>query len=244
MLSPFICGTFQHDEDRDELGAVTPTPKRSSAKKHGSCRTHNSHRNRNPYSTRGLDKFEALLADLEEKKKKIYTKNDPGNISLVRFSYTSSNNLVPIVVKLKGKDSRSGSPPGADETSKDKHVVRNTDAKRSGSELKAGSTEKKKAGDKNKRSSWKPWRPYYYVSAAVILILVLLLFFGRSVAILCTTVGWYAIPTLKGGSSGGKKAAGSEKKRELARRSSENKIVVTGQSPDRSPRQHGHRRSW
>ncbi|OWM70757.1 hypothetical protein CDL15_Pgr014430 [Punica granatum] len=262
MLSPFTCGTFHSEDDQDELGFVgagptspSSTPRRSFARRATICKTHNKH-NKNPYSTRGLDKFEALLADLEEKKKEIYTQNDRSDISFVRFAYTSSNDCVPIVVKLKDKDSQSRSPPRGDEATKDKHGTHHPENSHQSTAVKAVSSEpkapgtNKKAGDKMKGLSWRSlnldqWRrPSYYMPAAIILILVFLLFFGRSVAILCTSIGWYMVPTLRGGSSGSQKATKSGKKKELARRSSENRIVITQRSPDRSPRQHGHQRSW
>lgn len=254
MLNPFICGAFHPKEDSDELGAGAGATSRSSTprRKHNFCRTRNSNsnHNKNPYSTRGLDKFEALLADIKEEKKKIYGKDEAGNISLVRFVPTSSNNLVPIVVKLKDSNSQPGSPLRTEETSDEKHMTHHSEnlhqskaVKRKDSELKAETNKKK--GSSWKPPSWDQWRrPSYYVPAAIILILVFLAFFGRSAAILCTTIGWYMIPMLKGGSPGSEKNGRSEKKKELGRRSSENKIIaITKRSPDRSPRRHDHQRS-
>ncbi|KAG6608423.1 hypothetical protein SDJN02_01391, partial [Cucurbita argyrosperma subsp. argyrosperma] len=58
---------------------------------------------KNPYSDRGLDKFSALLTDLEQKRKQIYAQTDPENIVLVRFAYKNSDECVPVVVKQKEK---------------------------------------------------------------------------------------------------------------------------------------------
>ncbi|RYR54622.1 hypothetical protein Ahy_A06g029930 [Arachis hypogaea] len=58
---------------------------------------------KNPYSTRGLDKFCKLLAELDERRKKVYSKMNPHDISFV-FAYSDNDNFVPIVVKVKNKD--------------------------------------------------------------------------------------------------------------------------------------------
>lgn len=90
-----------------------------SFKKRHFCKYHSNSKtkSKNPYSNQGLDTFEDLLRDLEEKRKKIYTKNDLGGVSLVRFTYTSSNNLVPIIIKNKDSEDTS---PGREEW-KDRH---------------------------------------------------------------------------------------------------------------------------
>lgn len=265
MLNLFICGTFHREEDQDELRVIgagassrSLTLRRPSARRRSFCRAHNSHHSKNPYSTRGLDTFEALLADLEEKRKKIYTSTDPGNISFVRFIYTSSNDCVPIVVKLKDKNNQPRSPPREEETSEDKHLINCDhpgDPHQSASVKRADGVPKAKS-HKKKGLSWRwpsldRWRqPSYYMPAAIILILVFLAVFGRFIAILCTSIGWYIVPALKGEGSIDEKATKPEKKKmkkkkkELTRRSSENKIMATRQSPDRSPEQHRHRSSW
>ncbi|RYR06128.1 hypothetical protein Ahy_B06g085921 isoform A [Arachis hypogaea] len=89
MLSHFGCGTFHHEAD-DELPC--PTPRKSKTKKD------------NPFSTRGLDKFSALLADLDERRQRIYSQMNPHEISFVRFVYSSTNDFVPIVVKVKNNN--------------------------------------------------------------------------------------------------------------------------------------------
>ncbi|KAK7291055.1 hypothetical protein RIF29_05918 [Crotalaria pallida] len=89
MLKPLVCGTFHHEDD-DDLSFLSP---RKSKKKHD-----------NPYSSRGLDKFSELLADLDEKRQKIYSQMNPHDISFVRFVYSNTDDFVPIVVKVKNKD--------------------------------------------------------------------------------------------------------------------------------------------
>ncbi|XP_023524394.1 uncharacterized protein LOC111788300 [Cucurbita pepo subsp. pepo] len=131
---------------------------------------------KNPYSDRGLDKFSALLTDLEEKRKRIYAQTDPENIVLVRFAYKNSDECVPVVVKQKDKK-------------EEKRV----------NDIKPAITQKQpdKKSLVRVRTLRKLRKPGYYVTAMVILILVLLCVFGRSVAIMCTCVAWYLVPVLK-----------------------------------------------
>lgn len=256
MLSPFFCGTFQPEDD-DEYGTIktspSSTPRRSLIKRQSFCRTHNPTQ-KNPYSNRGLDKFEALLADLEEKKKKIYTQVDPDDISLVRFAYTSSNSCVPIVVKSKDNKNTNylKSPPREDPMPKGGAEPMISQQR---NEDEADTDHKKTSSYAWSRFSFEQWRkPSFYMPAAVMLIMVLLVFFGRSVAILCTSIGWYMIPALGGSpknTSSGKKKKKKNKVRDSLS-SSENRVVQREGShslektrpTSPQPQEHGHRRSW
>ncbi|EFH66053.1 predicted protein [Arabidopsis lyrata subsp. lyrata] len=61
-----------------------------------------SKENKNPYSNQGLDKFSALLSELDEKRQSIYAKRlDPDGPPLVRFVFTSSGECVPVMIKTK-----------------------------------------------------------------------------------------------------------------------------------------------
>ncbi|KAK4767708.1 hypothetical protein SAY87_002849 [Trapa incisa] len=234
MLSLSFCGSFHSEEDHDEAAAVpASTPRRTSGRRLSFCRTaHDS--SKNPYSARGLDKFEALLADLEEKRKKIYTGNDPDNISFVRFIFTGSNDCVPIVVKPKDKNhnSQPRSHPireeGEEETTSDDPKNPNQQADTSVKQPEADGQSKPQSCSKKKgllsSSLDRFQRPSNYFPAAIILILVLLAFFGRSVAILCMSIGWYLLSSLK--PTKPKKEKKKEKKKELSTRSSQNKITV------------------
>ncbi|KAI3762168.1 hypothetical protein L1987_52592 [Smallanthus sonchifolius] len=96
----FICGSFKNQEEDDfEFIWPSPSPSRK-ARSHMFCCSWNKEYN-NPYSNRGLDKFEALLADLDDKKRKIFTQKGSQYISFVRFVYSSSNDVKPIIVRLK-----------------------------------------------------------------------------------------------------------------------------------------------
>ncbi|KAI3417372.1 uncharacterized protein J3R85_014498 [Psidium guajava] len=263
MLTPFICGAFHPEEDDQLFEGTSPcsTPRRSSR------RSHHHKDNKNPYSARGLEKFEALLSDLQEKRQKIYTQKGSSDISLVRFAYTSSNDCVPIVVKKDKANKTKTSDPGAtadhasDPRDKKLPIEPPSDVKEV-SERKADGSDKKGKNESFEQGfmrleNWK--RPSYYMPVAVVLILLFLAFFGRSVAILCTSIGWYVVPTLKARSSNSSQKPAATKKKELGRRLSENKMVINNNrrssspptnrsgnnsGPDKSPDRHGHRKSW
>ncbi|KAK1405633.1 hypothetical protein POM88_005238 [Heracleum sosnowskyi] len=106
LPSPLICGSFQNqqDEDFEFLGSFTSPRSRKPAKWHSFG---GSKGNKNPYADRGLDKFSALVAELDSKRKKIYTQKGSEDISLIGFVYSNSNHYKPIVVKLKNKKQQS-----------------------------------------------------------------------------------------------------------------------------------------
>ncbi|KAH7567532.1 hypothetical protein ACOSP7_010518 [Xanthoceras sorbifolium] len=231
-------------------------------------RSFNKKDSKNPYSNRGLDKFSALVAELEEKRQKILSQKGSEEISLVRFVYKDTHDCVPIVVKVK-KDNKEG------KTKRDDHHIKQKTIKDDNSEimdkfpidcccsesdqkedrLRRPESDKKIA--KKMKFSWNIWRqPSYYLPVVVVLILLLLAFFGRSFVIICTSVGWYIIPTIKG--SGSSNVIRSVKKKEYVKKLSDKKMVSDGLSSpkttrslnnsgnlkDQSPRKHSHRKSW
>ncbi|GMI78478.1 hypothetical protein HRI_001517100 [Hibiscus trionum] len=111
MFQHFICGAF---DPRGQDGR-RKSRKNSFRKSKGLKRD-----DKNPYSDRGLDKFSALLAELEEKKQKIYSQQ---GMPLVLFTYKNSTDIVPIVIRLKD-DKEAAKKKGADtNASKDHHPV-------------------------------------------------------------------------------------------------------------------------
>ncbi|TKY44463.1 hypothetical protein E2542_SST31605 [Spatholobus suberectus] len=175
-LNPFVCGTF-HDQD-DETCLASPL---SSPRKYKRKDSKN-----NPYSTRGLDKFSELLADLDEKRQKIYSQTNPHDISFVRFVYSNTDDIVPVVVKVKNnKDQR--------HKSQDLKVVRaRTLTHTSESMEKSATTDQNPTEERKqpkietdetkvakKRFSWniKNWdvgKPSFYLPVVMVLILLLL----------------------------------------------------------------------
>ncbi|KAI5598092.1 hypothetical protein BDE02_02G109100 [Populus trichocarpa] len=270
MLNSFICGSFQNQELEDEpWNSPSSTPKRSSPsatpKRSSPCATpprksrKSSKNNKNPYSSRGLDKFSALLAELEEKRQKIYTKIGPEDVSVVRFVYSSSNDCIPVIVKAKDQKQDKPRASRVDDV-KDKPINHNstevvyklpTQAPAETKQAEQPRLETDKKTEKKcftwsiKLNRWR--RPYYYMPVAIVLILLLLVFFGRSVAILWTSMGWYIVPTLS--------TKKPSKKKEDVRRLSETKMVInhgvsspkrksTGAITDKLPQRHEQRKSF
>ncbi|KAL9266524.1 hypothetical protein AKJ16_DCAP25761 [Drosera capensis] len=58
---------------------------------------------KNPYADLGLEKFSALLEEIEEKKRQIMSQINREEAPVIRFSYSEDNDLKPIVVSTKGK---------------------------------------------------------------------------------------------------------------------------------------------
>ncbi|MED6138247.1 hypothetical protein PIB30_072444 [Stylosanthes scabra] len=227
MLKTFGCGTFHHEADDDELPCQTTTTRKSKARKD------------NPFATRGLDKFSALLADLDEKRQRIYSQMNPHDISFVRFVYSSTNDFVPIVVKVnnnnKSQELRVVKPRKLDHHhhhhQSDKPAVESSAIIEDESKQpKLGNGEKKV---KKKRLNWNlksfdVWNPCFYVPMVMILILVFLTIFGRTVSALCTCILWYVIPASKGSdrSSSSSNSRKPSKKKDYARGVSEIKKIA------------------
>ncbi|KAK4348542.1 hypothetical protein RND71_031297 [Anisodus tanguticus] len=244
MVNPFICGSFHHqDEDDTEILSPCSTPKRS--------RTRSSNKN-NPYSDRGLDKFSALLADLEDKKQMIYSQIGPDDISFVRFVFSNSNDIKPIVVKLKDKK------PSTNEV-ENKQTVEKTESPKN-KWIREADKDHKEGKVEPKGVTWNylKWenlkRPVFYLPVTIILILVFLAIYGRSFAIMCTSIGWYLLPSI-GSSRSTTSTRKPKRKKEYTRRFSEKSVVSEGPiSPtsvmngpiDKLPPngKHGHRKSW
>ncbi|KAL5559179.1 hypothetical protein UlMin_035390 [Ulmus minor] len=256
MINLFICGSLRREEEEEDV------PRSRSAGSSPRKVWRKTKDNKNPYSSRGLDKFSALLADLDERRQRIYAQNGSQKVSLVRFVYKDSNDLVPIVVKMK---ERKEEDTKINQDNKQKDETSNNSESQESSQIINSIAVKevnKQPGlmgsDDNNKISIKSFvssnlkylrrlrRPSYYLPVVVILILVFLAVFGRSAAILCTSIGWYVFPTLKDSST--KKRA--IKKKEYVRKLSENRMVHEGLSSPRvgaskvkSPRQHGHGKS-
>ncbi|KAI4316611.1 hypothetical protein L6164_024576 [Bauhinia variegata] len=252
-MNHFVCGTSTFHKEEDDPFFASPSRK---SQKKSFYRSHS--KKTNPYSTRGLDKFSALLADLDERRQKIYSQMNPQDASVVRFVYTNSDEVVPVVIKVRKKDEKHKK-----EEIKDRHVKTYSEAipmdKPSIDQPSAAVEESKQPKldtEKKKRSSWNmslwdTWRrPSLNLPLILILILLLLTVFGRSAATLCICIVWYAVPALKDSS----KSTRSKKKKDYARRHSEKKMVTDGLlSPrisnsgalkDKSPTKHGHQKSW
>lgn len=233
MFSPFSCGNFsQHVDDDEPVTDHSPysTPKKSRPRRStGLLHRINSRDNKNPYANVGLEKFSAVMAELEEKKQQIYAQTGSQDETLVHFVYKKPDDSVPvpIVVILKDKKDDKTKSGGSSPHRDEKHVVstnRTTEAKKH----VTASDELTKKRVYKKRSDVGMMMPSFYLPVAVIFILVLLAVFGRSIAILCTSIGWYAVPTLKEyqSSSTSPRSRTTKKKDEFIRRLSDKRMVA------------------
>lgn len=215
--------------------------------------------NKNPYSTRGLDKFSTVLAELEARREKIMAKAGTQGVSMVRFMYSDSQHWIPIIVKLR-EDAKEENTKPAD-AKKPKHLE--LPPSQNNSEVvkdlaaPVGSADAKEVAERKTKKcfSWGEvvpwrWRPSYYWPLAMVLILVCLVMFGRVFAICCTSIWWYLVPTLKGGSGNARR---SMKKKDCRRMPTDKRLgrslgvapsfqakKVGGVQEISSPRVHGN----
>ncbi|XP_057730272.1 uncharacterized protein LOC130945579 [Arachis stenosperma] len=265
MLSSIVCGFNLNHEEEDGACQSSST---STPKKHSKRRDNN--RDKNPYSTRGLDKFSELLAELDERRKKVYSKMNPHDISFIRFAYSDNDDFVPIIVKVKNKDQNQKKNSKRDDQEDEKLKVRvrhmtsfsEPMQKTSEKESKQQQQQQPKLLESDNRSLLfsldRMKYPSFYVPAVMILILVFLTVFGRSVATLCTCVLWYVIPVLSDTSFSSSSSSSSKpikkivrntNKKEYVRGLSEKKMVVMNEdlnfpSKNNGSPKHGHQNSW
>ncbi|XP_010274388.1 PREDICTED: uncharacterized protein LOC104609715 [Nelumbo nucifera] len=239
MFSSFICGSFHHqrEEEEDDGSYVVPssTPKKA-IRSSSFCKRNK--KNKNPYSTRGLDKFSTLLADLQARRQKIYAQMGSQDMTSVRFVYSNTNgNWVPIVVKMKDPKQEKPKVVGGEDsplTQKSEALVVSSlpDKPSAASDDVCVQTPEQLAEATTKKcsSSWSidKWsRPSQYLPMVIILILLCLVMFGRSFAIICTSLLWYLVPTATNDRDWNLMRR-SFKKKEYVRRLSENKIMNSG----------------
>ncbi|CAK8569452.1 unnamed protein product [Lathyrus sativus] len=182
MLNPFVCGTFNPIDD-DELCANPDSSPRRYKRKNSK---------NNPYSTRGLDKFSALLSDLNDKRQKIYSQMNPHDISYIRFVHSNKDDFVPIIVKVKNK-------------SQEIKVLKARNLKNSSTDQPSSVVSMEKRNQPKKRISMNVKKiemdeAMLYLAFVVIMILLMLTVFGRTVSTIFSCVLWYANPTMKDGS--------------------------------------------
>ncbi|XP_013613192.1 PREDICTED: uncharacterized protein LOC106319421 [Brassica oleracea var. oleracea] len=189
---------------------------------------------KNPYSNRGLDKFSKLLSELDEKRQSIYSKKlDSGGPPLVRFVFTSSGECVPVVIRPSYLHKQKKTKDVAPAAAKVKTVV--NESKTEETKKTELETEEKQNCVLNENLK-KITRPNRFLPVTVILVLVLLVFFGRSVAIMCTCIAWYLVPTIReqsGSSSYAMKKKDFARKLSIENRASFNPRTVLNHSPSK-----------
>ncbi|XP_020867588.1 uncharacterized protein LOC9325858 [Arabidopsis lyrata subsp. lyrata] len=161
-----------------------------------------SKENKNPYSNQGLDKFSALLSELDEKRQSIYAKRlDPDGPPLVRFVFTSSGECVPVMIKTK----KAGQKKDVQDDFKVKKKDVLDDFKFKTESKTEHEIEIKKADlETEQQQSYvvnenlkKISRPNHLFPVTVVLVLIFLMFFGRTVSVMCTCIVWYLVPMIK-----------------------------------------------
>ncbi|OVA09386.1 hypothetical protein BVC80_8915g38 [Macleaya cordata] len=192
MLKPFICGSgnfLQEEEDNPAWisSSSSSSPRRKSRIRSNSFNTNNNKNNKNPYSNRGRDKFETVLAELDERRQKIYEKymGSQDQIEMVRFVYSNSKGWVPIVIKLRDQKQKDK----AAEDHKEKQNSDNSEAEfmNKSSPITEVSEEEPKPVDSDGMKQKKNR------------VLVVKKNFVRSFAIICTSIFWYLMPLMKQG---------------------------------------------
>ncbi|XP_010511036.1 PREDICTED: uncharacterized protein LOC104787203 [Camelina sativa] len=199
--------------------------------------------NKNPYSNRGLDKFSELLSELDEKRQSIYSKKlDSGGPPLVRFVFTSSGECVPVVIrssylqKKNNKKKKDVVSPDHKVKTEEVNEVKTEEIKKN---TEPETEQKPKQNCVINEKLKKIARPDRFFPMTVILVLVFLAFFGRSVAIMCTCIVWYLVPTIQEQSgSSSSSLSYAMKKKDFARKLSiENRASFNPRTVrDHSPR--------
>ncbi|KAK8944041.1 hypothetical protein KSP40_PGU011585 [Platanthera guangdongensis] len=182
-----FCGTSAlHQMDAD-----SPRAPSKPAKKH-----HHSSSSKNPYSSRGLDKFSSVLTDLESRKKKIMESSSSQGVSMVRFMYSDSRDWIPVIVRLRD-DSTTRSNGTKNSNVNKKPVLVNelsppappllTKVEDIAEPLPEKKKKKRKVVEERR---WWRRRPSYYMPVAMTLILLCFVISGRAFAICCLSAFW------------------------------------------------------
>ncbi|KAK8949300.1 hypothetical protein KSP39_PZI005075 [Platanthera zijinensis] len=229
-----------HHVDDDQSAPATP---RSFRKKHAataagtitSNNTTSSSINKNPYSSRGLEKFTSVLSELEAKKEKIMTRIG-SDVAMVRFKYTTCQDFIPIVVKIREDSSKKSSPvsPKPEHSAPSQPTLKepvSTSPAPTPRQSLSPEVEKKvkksvtwsRDQGKKRGELWR-WRPSYYMLVPFLLVLVCLMVSGRVFAVCCTAVWWYLVPLLKGADQGSENTKRWSWKKNCGRKFGEKKL--------------------
>lgn len=223
MCSPFSCSSFYRKDGIDEPPIPCTTPKESKRSRSYSKRRDS----KSPFANQGLDKFNELLTELEEKRRKIYTQKGSEDISYMYFTASNSDNWRPIIVKGKKQEHTNANNGKAKQIAKSSETLNKHTIEASGSAAIDKVRQSKEEPSRRPKTRSKNWRHVFgFFPVTIVLILLFLTVFGRSFAIICTTLGWYLIPMMKEKSSTSERP----KKMEYVRRLSETNMVKNGSS--------------
>lgn len=236
----FICGSasFSHQDEDDRVISSYPAPKRTTKKSLSFCRIGKKYyTTKNPYANRGLDKFYALLSELDEKRQMIYARMGSEAISFVQFVYSKDSDQIKPIVVMRVKERKEEA--NATNLAKKPVIstVNNPGIRRSHSAIGSEKVRQEKniqvpdEKPTQKKKSCLTCSESFKVEnlrqsccsfpMMVVLILLCLAIFGRSFAILCASIGWYLIPRFTLDSSSSSPNARKSKRKEFDRKSSE-----------------------
>ncbi|WOL11642.1 hypothetical protein Cni_G20406 [Canna indica] len=220
-----FCGTGSFKSVDSDPWSTPPSSPKPTKKKAAATK--------NPYSARGRDKFSALLSELEARRAKIIaTAGGSQGVAMVRFTCSSSDDWIPIVIKIRDEDKprdRARSPPPAAAKLPSSEEI--AEKPRTPPEVEEMAPATVLARKRKERfcwtSAWKSvrlnclcWPPL-----VVLLMLLCLVVFGRVFAICCTTVWWYLLPLMECGERGGMSLRRPTKKKDYGRRLSSKKPI-------------------
>ncbi|KAF5203858.1 60S ribosomal protein L12 [Thalictrum thalictroides] len=225
MLKPFVCGTgsFPKEED-DSWDLSTQGRSKSCTRSNRSNKTKQN--NKNPYSNRGLDKFANVLAELDERRRKIYQQIGSPDDSIVRFGYSSSRDWVPIVVKLKDqRENKAKSSTVGNDKDKPAPIITSS-ANDEVVQVQAKLVDERTRKKSLLVSSMNKWgKPHVFLLVVIVLILLCLVISGKSFAILCASIWWYLVPMMNQKDMNLRVSMKKKRMKEYGRWSSEKKIV-------------------
>lgn len=195
MFRSLVCGSSYGEEEEDDddyepWRNKNPFHMPRRQRRHFFFRSQKDGRIENPYSGSGLDKFSSLMADLKERRERIRCR--VREVTLVRFVYARTEDLVPTVVKAKSRNTNSR------EETKSGDCIRDKQKQRPVAIGKVKEAQKEAFRSRKRTFLFGEAEPSLYVAAVVTLILILLAFLGRPAAILCSSVAWYMVPALRG----------------------------------------------
>uniref|UniRef100_A0A7N0TJ20 ZCF37 n=1 Tax=Kalanchoe fedtschenkoi TaxID=63787 RepID=A0A7N0TJ20_KALFE len=249
-MKPLICGCGSFHEPGDELHLCSSNNKIKKSSKCSArrCRSNEGRgvgevkRSKNPFAARGLDKFSSLVADLTEKRQKIYAQSGDDSADLyVWFNFSGSDDCKPVILKLKDKKQQK---PEKKElgvvkdktTAHDKpedtqsSLLAEVDNNKVVGAANAERVDRARKRSKSLLSSYYAYytdrlrrRPLLCLLTATILTLMFLSVFGRSVTVMWITVGWYLLPTTSVPRSGARRAV---VKKDFATKLSLNKKTI------------------
>ncbi|CAM8911129.1 hypothetical protein QQ045_031386 [Rhodiola kirilowii] len=213
MLRPLICGSGGFHNLDSELDLCSSKKAKNSSKcssklcSRGGGGGGEVKKRKNPYATRGLDKFSSLVDDLKEKRRRIYAQIGESDDLYVWFNFSGSDDCKPIILKLKNKNQKIDKKDKLQDI--EKTLAKVDKYKNAKPSFPATVVHKTQMISDKGMKKWERLmgssyytdvlrrRPLLCLLGVVILILILLTMFGRSATVIWVTVGWYLLPSTK-----------------------------------------------